>query len=491
MSVALLGSVVGGGLGFIFGVVMAHLLDQGDFGLLVLALNLLTAGAAVTIAGADYAAIRHVAAARTPGAKRGAMIAPLRLVMLLNVCVASVITIFAEPISRDLLGQPDFTPVLRAAALTLPLTVLAQMFSACLSGLEQARGELVRKVVEQGGRILLGVLVIAVGFGVVAATLSMATAAAAAAIAVGYTLWRALPRGGVTDRTSGARVVFAFAWPQAVANVATQLWVVAALAILSRSTDAQTVALFGAAFAISQLPLLVYNAFTYRFSPAIARLWDRGEKAALDELLKSVTRWVAMFAVPLYAVAIALPGPLLQIYGESYRDAALALALMTIATLLNALAGPVERALIMTGLVRLEMATNVVATLLVVGLALVLIPSYGLIGAATSLLLYTIVRNAAKTYLLYAKVRMSALSISLLRPLVAAAVASGLVFALDEVTSLGYSLLGTAVLAALLLAVYVVLLIRVVGISNADRRTLRLALRPSAVGTMMSDPTVG
>jgi O-antigen/teichoic acid export membrane protein len=478
MSVALLGSVVGGGLGFIFGVVMARLLDQADFGLLVLAVNLLTAGAAVTIAGADYAAIRHVAAARTPGAKRGAMIAPLRLVMLLNVCVASVIAFFAEPISRDLLGQPDFTHVLRAAALTLPLTVLAQMFSACLSGLEQARGELVRKVVEQGGRILLGVLVIAIGFGVVAATLSMAAAAAAAAIAVGYTLWRALPRGGVTDRTSGARAVFAFAWPQAVANVATQLWVVAALAILSRSTNAQTVALFGAAFAISQLPLLVYNAFTYRFSPAIARLWDRGEKAALGELLKSVTRWVTMFAVPLYAVAIALPGPLLQIYGPNYRDAALALALMTIATLLNALAGPVERALIMTGLVRLEMATNVVATVLVVGLALVLIPSYGLIGAATSVLLYTIVRNAAKTYLLYAKVRMSALSISLLRPLVAAAVASGLVFALDEVTSLGHSLVGTAVLAALLLAVYVVLLISVVGISNADRRTLRRALRP-------------
>jgi O-antigen/teichoic acid export membrane protein len=482
MSVALLGSVLGGGLGFVYGVVMARLLDQGDFGLLILAVNLLIAGAAVTIAGADYAAIRHIAAARTAGAKRGAMVAPLRLVMILNLCVAIVVAVFAEPISRDLLGQPDFTKVLRAAALTLPLTVLAQMFSACLSGLEHARGELVRKVVEQGGRILLGVLVIAVGFGVVGATLSMAAAAAAAAVAVGYTLWRSLPRGGVTDRTSGARVVFAFAWPQAVANVATQLWVVAALVILTRSTNARTVALFGAAFAISQLPLLVYNAFTYRFSPAIARLWDRGEKGALDELLKSVTRWVAMFAVPLYAVAIALPGPLLQIYGPNYRSAATALTLMTIATLLNALAGPVERALIMTGLVRLEMATNVVATILVVGVALVLIPSYGLVGAAISVLLYTVVRNIAKTYLLYSKVRMTTLSVSLLRPLGAAALASASVATLNEFTSLGLSLLGTAVLAALLVAIYLVLLIRVVGISKTDRRTLRLAMRPSAVG---------
>src|SRR6266705_2519716 len=87
MSVALLGSVLGGGLGFIFGVVMARMLRQNDFGLMVLAVNLLTVGATVTIAGADYAAIRHVAAARTPGAKRGAMVGPIRLVILLNIGV--------------------------------------------------------------------------------------------------------------------------------------------------------------------------------------------------------------------------------------------------------------------------------------------------------------------------------------------------------------------------------------------------------------------
>jgi O-antigen/teichoic acid export membrane protein len=480
MSVALLGSVLGGGLGFIFGVVMARMLLQDDFGLLVLAVNLLTVGATVTIAGADYAAIRHVAAARTPGAKRGAMVAPIRLATMLNIGLATVVAIFAEPISRDLLGQPGFTKVLRAAALILPLTVLAQMFSACLSGLEHARGELVRKIVEQGGRIAFAVVVISLGYGVVGATLSMAAAAAAAAVAVGYTLWRCLPRGGTTEKSS-SRAVFAFAWPQAIGSVANQIWVVATLVILSRSTDARTVALFGAAFAIAQLPLLVYNAFVYRFSPAIARLWDRGENEALDQLLRSVTRWVAMLALPFYAVAIALPGPLLQIYGTKYRAAALAVTLMTIATLLNALAGPVERALVMTGLVKLEMATNVVSTIVIVGVAAVLTPRYGLTGAAVSVLLYTIVRNAAKTYLLYRKVQMTAVSFSLVRPLLAATVASILVAGINALTSLGSSLFGTAALGMLLVVAYAFILLRVVGISSVDRRTLRLAFRPSVL----------
>jgi len=479
MSVALLGSVLGGGLGFVFLVVMARELEQSEFGLLVLAVNFLTTAAAITIAGADFATIRYVAAARTPGAKRGAMLPPIRLVMTLNLSLAITIALLAAPISEDVLRQPDFTRVLRAAAVALPLTVLAQMFSACLSGLERARGELVRKIVEQGGRIALGVIVLEVGFGVVGATLSMAVAAGAAAVAVGVALVRALPRGGKTEPIS-SRVVIAFAWPQGVGNIATQLWAFVVIAVLTYSSGAREVALFGAAFAIAQLPLLVYNAFTYRFSPAIARLSAREENEALGQLLKSVTRWVAIFAVPLYAVAIALPGPLLQIYGSSYDDAALALSLMTVATLLNALAGPVERALIMTGRVKLEMATNLAATAVLIPIAFVLTPPYGLTGAAIAVLLYTILRNVAKSYLVFRTMRMTTLSFSLLRPLAAATIAAAVAVGVEHLANLGDSLAGTAGLACLLLAVYGVVLTRFIGFSKADRRTLMVALRPSS-----------
>src|SRR5437879_5913967 len=98
-SVALLGSLVGGGFGFVFTVLMAHLLSRGDFGLIVLSLNLLLGGAALTLAGTDYAAVRFVAAARDPGAKRGAMVTPIAIALVLNGVAAIVTAIFARPIS--------------------------------------------------------------------------------------------------------------------------------------------------------------------------------------------------------------------------------------------------------------------------------------------------------------------------------------------------------------------------------------------------------
>jgi O-antigen/teichoic acid export membrane protein len=489
MSVALLGSVTGGALGFFFFVVMARLLEQREFGLLVLAANLLITCTAVTIAGADYAAIRYVASARTAGAKRGAMLAPIKLVMTLNICLALAITLLAAPISKHVLDEPRFEDVLRAAAIALPLTVLAQMFSACLSGLEQARGELVRKVVEQGGRIAAGTLAVSLGLGVVGATLGMAIAAAGAAIAVGFVLLRSLPRGGAIEPLP-AKAVVAFAWPQGIANMATQVWSFTVIGIVSHSSDTRTVALFGAAFAIAQLPLLIYNAFTYRFSPTIARLSSQHDADAVADLVKSVTRWIAIFALPLYAVAITLPGPLLQIYGSTYRDAAFALAVMAIATLVNTLAGPGERVLIMTGHVKLVMVINVLATTALAPLALALIRLYGLSGAAISVLIYAIARNAARSYVVHRTMRSSTLSRALLRPLGAATVASGAAFVVDNLTNLGSSLLGTLALAMMLVTVYGFVLLRLVGIPEADRETLRLATGratpPSAESTVSS-----
>jgi O-antigen/teichoic acid export membrane protein len=135
------------------------------------------------------------------------------------------------------------------------------------------------------------------------------------------------------------------------------------------------------------------------------------------------------------------------------------------------------------------MGTNVIATVLVVGIAMILTPRYGLTGAAVSVLVYTVVRNVAKTYFLFRTIGMTALSLTLLRPLVAATVGSGLVAVIEGVTSLGASLAGTAALGILLIAVYALILVRFIGVSDADRRTLRLAFRPSAASPELSDPT--
>jgi stage V sporulation protein B len=475
----MLGSLVGGGLGFAFLIIMGHQLSQVNFGLLVLAVNLVTTGAQLTLAGADYAAIRFVAAAPTPGEKRGAMVTPIVLAFALNATLALLVFALARPIAVHALGQPRFVEPLRALALVLPLTVGATMFSAALSGLETARGELVRKVVEQGGRILFASVAIGLGFGVTGAVLGLAAAAMVALLATAALLFLALPRGGRTQRLP-VRAVVRFAWPQTVANASQQVWWVVLLAFISQYAGAKGVAIFGAAAAIGRLPALIYNSFAYRFTPTISRLWEERNLGELESLLRSVTRWVAISAVPLYAVAIALPGPLLRIFGHDFRGGKLALAVVAAGMLVDSLAGPVDRALIMTGNVRLEMLAGIIAALATAAPAFFFTRRYGLDGAVLTLFAYNVLLNAIKAWFVWTRLRMTPLSRELLGPVAAGAVACGTVVVLASETSLDGSVPGVIALAAILLTIYGVLELGVVGISPTDRTALRLAIRPGS-----------
>lgn len=479
MVVALVGSIVGGGLGFLFLVVMAHLMPQHRFGLLVLAVNILSLGSVLGVAGADYATIRYVAAAATPGRKRGAMWTPLALVVAFNAVIALILVAAARPLAEHVFDQPAMTGPLRAVAVVLPLTVAAMMLSAALSGLEQARGELVRKVAEQGGRVLIAPLLYAAGLGVAGAVAGMAAAAAVAVLCVGGILWRQLPRGGRTEWLR-PRTVVSFAWPQTLANVAGQLWLNAAVIALVHYSGARAVALWGAAIAIARLPALVYNAFTFRFSPTISRLWERQELDELARLLQSVTRWVAILAVPLYAVAIVLAHPLLHVYGSKYGGGATVLVLIAIAVLIDSMTGPNDRALIMTGRVKLEMAANVSTAIVMTAVSVVLTAVWGLTGAAAGLIAYNVLVNALKAALVWRALRMNSFSAGMLGPIAAAAVAGVATLGVQHAAGLGSSLAGTAVLAVLLLALYAIVLLRVIGVSEVDRRALRLAARPAA-----------
>jgi len=350
------------------------------------------------------------------------------------------------------------------------------MFSAGLSGLEKTRGELARKVVEQAGRILLASLAVAAGFGVAGAVLGMAGAAAMSALAVAFLLFRALPHGGHVEPLAVRKVV-GFSWPQTAAKVAGELWTLLLVVSLAHAEGTRAVALFGAAFGIARLPALVYSAFAFRFSPTISRLWARGEHEQLGELLKGVTRWISMAAVPLFATAIFLPGALLHVYGSKYAGSATALALIATAAMLNSLAGPVERALIMTGRVRLEMTANIVTAVVTAPLGTGLVYAFGLTGAALAVMSYTIVLNAIKTWFVWRRMHLHTVSRALVAPLAVAAVAGVAAAALDRATGLGDSLPGAAVLAFFLVGVYAFGLLRVVGVSAADREAFGLAVR--------------
>ena len=119
--------------------------------------------------------------------------------------------------------------------------------------------------------------------------------------------------------------------------------------------------------------------------PSIASLYAAGDSARLQRLLTANARATVVLAAIPVAVLAFFAAPLLRLgFGAAYVPGASALMIAAFGQLLAALAGPVANLLVLTGNERTALRCLVAGTALNAGLCLVLIPRFGMSGAAVS-----------------------------------------------------------------------------------------------------------
>ena len=115
--------------------------------------------------------------------------------------------------------------------------------------------------------------------------------------------------------------------------------------------------------------------------------WARHKRATL--LMLGMT-------APAFLILFAAPGPLLKIgFGPEFEMAAVALVIMSAGQLVTVLRGPLGSLLTMAGHERMQLALTLAGLAMVVALALLLIPRYGLAGAAVAQAVPTVFRSVA------------------------------------------------------------------------------------------------
>ncbi len=144
----------------------------------------------------------------------------------------------------------------------------------------------------------------------------------------------------------------------------------------------------------------VLLAFTGIAAPMIADLHAKSQSAEIGRIYKMVTRWIIMLVIPPAILFMALPEPVLSVFGDRFAaGGATALLLLTAASFLQATFGLSATVLAMTGYARLSLLNllNALGALgLQVGLNLLLIPRMGLNGAALATLLLFLLLSALR-----------------------------------------------------------------------------------------------
>jgi O-antigen/teichoic acid export membrane protein len=386
--VMVLGIIGGFGADYAFNLTLSRLLPPHDYGDFKVAYAFAFLCSVLVVLGGDRAAPKFLSAPLAEGDNRGVweyLWFYIRVAGSLSAAVIAV-TVIVSLLHVGAVDLEHHHPLLYVS-FVIPLMALGGLLSRLL----QAAKLLGAAVLPW--RIALPLLqtglVVSLGLLVETLTLVAVIAAAAAAVAVVlYWQWR---------RARRARLIALQRHPELL-NTAAALKVsvpmmAAMLAILALNQmdlfmfealgDEHEVGYFAAAATTSHMVILAQVTIVGIFTPLIAPAMAAGTRAA-DSLFWRAQRLVVFSSLPLAAGLILFGGELLSLFGEGFEQATVALRILTLAYAASALAALCSIWLQYSAKGRTVVAITAAALLIDAVGNYLLIPEYGLNGAASA-----------------------------------------------------------------------------------------------------------
>ena len=402
----LIGSIIGLGIKvlsaisiFVMNIAVARTLGAAEAGLFFLGFTLITMAAAVGRLGLDQSIVRFIAAQQTTGAigtLHGVYRKSILWVALASNGLALLLLININWLVKNLFDQPDFEPVLRSFLLAIPLVALYTMQAQALQGLRKIAKSMLTLNVLVPVILLLLMLLFPVTSAVALA--NYFNIACLFTLAVGLMFWfQSAPPKKSTERFPSdlLRKTCIPLWAVAVLSQVVQ-W--SSQLMLGTWSTSQEVAFFATAQRTAMLTSFVLFAVNAIAAPKFAAMYAKGDRNGLKQLAMISVRLMLLAAIPALTVMLLFPEWLMSFFGEEFRTASTALVILALGQFVNIATGSVGYLLSMTGLERKVRDNAFFSALIGITLGLILIPSYGLLGASIATALAIASQNLLGVY---------------------------------------------------------------------------------------------
>jgi O-antigen/teichoic acid export membrane protein len=465
--------------------VLARLLGAGEYGLYNLSLTALTVGAALAAFGLDTALIRYIAMfahrndeARLWGTLQIGMGATLALSLLLGGGLYAL----ADSIAVGIFHEPALAPLLRLAGPLVPFLTLSNVIAAATQGFKKMQyATIARDVAQPLLRLILTVGLVVVGASALGALAVYGVAVAVSAAMLLYFLHRRLfsLRRAPAAATRETRQIMGFAGPVFLSDLMTTFRDNIQTLLLGALNTATSVGIFSVASQMNMVGHMFQSAIATASRPIIAELYDKGEHAQMGRMYQTTTKWAVTANLPMFLTLILFPAELLSIFGKSFVAGSTALILLACAIMVDISTGQCGIILDMTGRAGWKLVNSIVRLALSLGLSALLIPTWGVLGAAAATLLTVSLINVMRMLQVFFMFRLLPYNASFAKPIAAALAALLITLALGAVLP-GLGALGVLLRIAVLFAVYVGAIL-LLGLAPEDRAVLarlRKRLRP-------------
>jgi O-antigen/teichoic acid export membrane protein len=370
-------------LAFMMNIVIARKLGPAEAGLFFLGFTLVVLLSSVGRMGLDNSVMRFVARARVAGdtvklhgVYRKALLwgGGLCLLFMLVLLVSNQLLV------NYVFEQPGFGAVLPIMVMALPLVGLYTLHVFALLGM---------KKIIAGVMVLTGIVPLTMLAGLLIFPVTRAQEVAwiyligcTLALVIGMFFWHRAVPGTEQGADFPSDLLYASCMPLWGVVILGQVIQWSSQLLMGVWGSVEDVALFAVAQRTAMLIGFALFAVNASAGPKFAALYSQGDMAGLERIALWSVRLILLVAVPSLIFMMVFPQWLMGLFGPQFRAASTALMILAVGQFIGTAVGSVGSLLSMTGHER-QLRWNVfIGAVLGVGLGVLLIPGYGLIGAA-------------------------------------------------------------------------------------------------------------
>jgi len=326
------------------------------------------------------------------------------LILCTSIIFCIIIYLFSDELAKEIFHNSELSAVLKYFAFALPLISLNNLMEAIVRSFKAVKYKVA--LFDVGIwliRITIFVPFIVMSYSLFGAIVSVVIANFIIFVIAFFLIGKKIfPNQSKYQKVAVAKKLLIFSWPIAIAAIITLFLTKTDVLLLGYYFSSTEVGIYMPALLTAQYVILFGTPFAYIFLPVVSELFGKVKMESVESLFKSASKWIFLMALPVFIYILLFPKEIISVlYGAEYSRGYFALIILATGISMNAFTGISGGILVGSGHTKLNLTVEIIAAITNVSLNVILIPLFGIIGAAIGTSASFFSRNIASLAFVY------------------------------------------------------------------------------------------
>lgn len=387
------------GLQFFFDLLLARSFGAEGAGIFYLSLSILSIASLLSRLGLERSIVRFLAPLNsnemwleTNGLIKTVILFTSTAATIISIVVCLMAPVFAESVFFD----ARLTSFIRIFALAVLPFSLMYVYAGILKGLKLVRESLIveRVIVYLGG--IASIFTLGMYLGLSGVLWGFLFSSCLAVLIGRFFAKKKIPKTGSSSVSFDKRRLFASSIPLLLVSFSNLMFGQVNVLVLGVLSTVNEVGIFNITFKISMVIGLTLVAINSISAAKISELYFA--RIDLQSLASKIAGFAFLLSLPVFAVMVVFPKLVLVLFGDDFVAGSTALILLAVGQLLSVATGSTGTLLAMTGYEKTLALIIGFSVILNTILSILLIPIFGILGAACAVALSMVVSNIIQVY---------------------------------------------------------------------------------------------